>query len=248
VTDDILARLRRIQRHALDLQAAVSAAQSRPLSSDGGRGTDPSGSVDVVVAPDGLPLQIAVRAGWQRQVRPEELGNAVLRAFAQAVAGPGRAAADSFDLDEWHSQVRRIEADSGDNPSRARALPQVEPYGSPRDPLALTEDVLNALKTVRDEGVASASQWTGWDGGRAVSITLGIGGLQACTVDPRWAAQRAASELTRALAEALSAARERKEQQAMRRRDESQRLESLAREALATLAMTQNVTPRREER
>ncbi|MFI6784435.1 hypothetical protein [Micromonospora sp. NPDC050276] len=236
MSEEFLARLQQIQAHALSLQVAM---QSQPQPSEG-RGTDPRGCVAVVIDPDGLPSRIEVWTGWQRHVAPEELGSLILRLFREVAAQTMRAWSESFDFDTWRS---RAEATRVEELERAGlpALEQARPFGSPRDPLTLTEEALRALKATREQAAAPPVTATGWDGERAVSITLAPGGLQGCTIDSRWALRHGASAVNAALREALKEARAALEEHAARRRAQAQRLDDLAREALATLAGLQNV-------
>ncbi|PYC73898.1 hypothetical protein C7C45_06070 [Micromonospora arborensis] len=242
MSDDILARLQQIQGHTLKLQAAM---QSQPKPSEG-HGTDPSGCVGLVVDPDGLPSRIEVRAGWQRHVAAAELGPLVLLVFQETAAQATQAWSESFDLDAWRSRAEAARAGEREG-AGLPPLQQARPFGSPRDPLTLTEEALKALKATRDQAAAPPVTVTGWDGDRAVSITLTPGGLQGCTINPRWALRQGASALNAALREALRAARAAIEEHAARRRAEAQGLDDLAREALATLARFQDFNNPPEE-
>ncbi|MBQ0990705.1 hypothetical protein KBX08_11450 [Micromonospora sp. H61] len=242
MSDDLLARLQRIQGHALNLQAAM---QSQPRPNEG-RGTDPTGCITVVVGPDGLPSDIEVRAGWQRHVAAEELGSVVLLVFEEATAQATRAWSESFDLDAWRFRAEAARAGEQEG-AGLPPLDQTQAFGSPRDPLTLTEEALKALKATRDQAAAAPVMLTGWDGERTVSITVAPGGLQGCTINPRWATRNGASALNAALREALREARAAMEEHAARRRAEAQGLDDLAREALATLARFQDLNNSPEE-
>lgn len=245
MTEDIFARLAQVQRHTRDLQAAVNAmlAQAQPSE---GRGTDPSGCVAVVVGPDGLPSRIEVNSGWQRQMAPEELGSCVLLAYQQAAAEAMRAWSESFDSEKWKAQTGAVEAGERDG-TPPPPVEQVQPYGSPRDTLMLTEEALTALKATREQAAAPSTS-TGWGGNRAVSVTLTRGGLHDCTIDPQWALRHGATAVNAALSEALREARAALEKHAAQRKADVQRLDDLAREALATLARFQDLIDVPKER
>jgi hypothetical protein len=242
MSDEILARLQQIQGHALKIQAAM---QSQPQPGEG-RGSDPRGCVAVVVDPDGLPSRIEVWAGWQRHVAAEELGSLVVRLYGEVAAQAMQAWSASFDLDAWRSRAEAVRA-GGQEDAGLSPLAPAPAFGGPRDLLTLTEEALEALKATRDQAAAPSVAATGWDGDRAVSITLTPGGLQGCTIDPRWAVRHGASAVNAALREALSQARAELEEHAARRRAQAQGLDDLAREALATLALFHDVHNSSEE-
>lgn len=242
MSDEILARLQQIHGHALKIQAAM---QSQPRPNEG-RGTDPNGCVGVVVDPDGLPSRIEVWTGWQRHVAAEELGSLVLRLFREVAAQTMRAWSASFDLDAWRSRAEAAQAAEQEN-AGLPPLAQAQAFGTPRDLLTLTEEALKALTATRGQAAAPPVTATGWDGDRAVSITLTPGGLQGCTINPRWATRSGTSALNAALREALGEARAAMEEYAARRRAEAQGLDDLAREALATLARFHDMNDSPEE-
>ncbi|MEU6206088.1 hypothetical protein ABZ814_21200 [Micromonospora musae] len=246
MNEEALTRLQQIQRNALDVQAAMTAMQLQPRPSEE-RGTDPSGCVAVVVDSGGLPSFIEVTVGWQRHLAAEDLARSVLLAFQEAVAEATRAWSESFDFDAWRSRAEAARAEARDGGAPPLHLEQVQSGGS-TDPSALTEEVLRALKTARDQAAAPLITSTGRGGDRAVSITLALGGLQACTIDSRWAARQGASALNAALAEALEEARFAMEEQAAQRRTEAQSVDDLTREALATLAGFQDLNQLPRER
>lgn len=102
MSEDYLARLREIQKRALELQRAISAMQAQPHPS-GARGTDPTGFVVVAVESDGLPSRIEVNTGWQRHLAADEIGPSVLLAFQQAVAEASRAWSESLNTESVRS-------------------------------------------------------------------------------------------------------------------------------------------------
>src|SRR5690606_16338597 len=114
-------------------------------------------------------------------------------------------------------------------------LAQVQLFGTPPDISTLADEALRALKSTRDQAAAPATS-TGWSGERAASITLSRGGLHDCTIDPQWALRHGAAAVNAALTEALREARAALEEHSAQRRAEAQRLDDLAREALAALA------------
>ncbi|MEV6371103.1 hypothetical protein AB0L86_29865 [Micromonospora musae] len=246
MNEEALTRLQQIQRKVLDVQAAMTAMQLHPRPGEE-RGTDPSGCVAVVVDSGGLPSFIEVTVGWQRHLAAEELARSVLLAFQEAVAEATRVWSESFDFDAWRSRAEAARTEARDGGAPPLHLEQVQPSGGSPDPSALTEEVLRALKTARDQAAAPMTS-IGRGGDRAVSITLAPGGLQACTIDSRWAARQGASVLNAALAEALEEARFAMEEQAARRRTEAQGVNDLTREALATLAGFQDLNQLPKER
>lgn len=241
MTEDMLARLAAIQRQAAELQSAVSAVQSQPQP-QAGRGTDPGGWVSVTVDARGLPSRIEVRTGWQRRVAPEELGALVMVASAEALSDLARAWSESVDVDPLRSDVRASYPDGQELP--ASTLQRAEVYGHARDPLALTEEVLVALKAAQTSPEDAAPTGRGSAGNGAVTVALGPGGLSSCAIDARWAAQHGASGLNRALVEALSDARQALDERAERRRADAQNLTDLMNDALATLVRLEDRQPK----
>lgn len=248
---DPLARLREIQSRALELQDAICAIQSQPHP-NGARGTDPTGFVVVTVAADSLPSRIEVGAGWQRHLTADEIAPSVLLAFQQAVAEASRAWSESLNTHTMRSltSLNRRGKAASEAPGRGgeAAMVQAQPIGDPRDPLSLTEEVLSALKVTRDQAAEASPTLTGWDWDRAVSITLTPTGLQACTINPQWAAREGSAGINAALSEALRQARAGIEECAARRKSTTQNLDELAQQALATLAGFQNLTNSPKER
>ncbi|MFG2067751.1 YbaB/EbfC family nucleoid-associated protein [Micromonospora tulbaghiae] len=236
----MLARLAAIQRQVAELQSAVSAFQSQPQPREG-RGTDPGGWVSVFVDARGLPSRIEVRTGWQRQVAPEALEALVMAASAEALSDLTRAWSE-VDVEPMLSDFRAAHPD-GQVPA-ASMLQRAEVYGHARDPFALTEEVLVALKVAQAQPDDAVPSGRGLGGNGAVALTIGAGGLSSCAIDGRWAAQHGASGLNRALAEALSDAREALNEQAERRRADAQNLTGLMNDALATLVRLEDRQPK----
>ncbi len=242
--EKMLARLGEIQGRVLELEAMVGAmrAQYRPAP---GHGTDPSGCVAVVVDPDGLPSRIEIRTGWQRQLAAEAMSSAVMLAFEQAVVDSMREWSDVPDA--RGQRVQGEGAGQGEEKPQS-SVPQPLPLGSPREPVALAEEALDLLKAARSAGVAPPDQCSGSGGAGAVSVTFGVGGFQACSIDPQWVRRQGVAVVNSALAEALREARAVREDQVTQRRAETQRLNDLERDALATLVGFKDLTDLPERR
>ncbi|MFI2666695.1 hypothetical protein [Micromonospora carbonacea] len=249
MSDEILDKLRRLHQYTADLNGLLASVQAQAPPEEA-TGTDPSGAVQVKLGPDGLPTDIRVMSGWQPRVEPQDLGQAVLAAFQAAVAEGQRAWSEGFDGASWLAEAERVERRAEDRyEGEALApLPPAPVYGQPRDPLAMTEDVLKALQAVRTRGVQPPAPASGRNRERTVSITLSPGGLQGCEIEPRWAAREGAAGVNSGLSEALAQAHAVLRGQAAQGEAEAANLDALAREALATLASLTNVDRRGERR
>ncbi len=246
---DLTRRLADLQRYTDGLRTVVAAVDTEtPQPSEG---VDASGAVTVTVNGAGTVAAVRVRQGWQQCLGAREVADAVMQAFEAAVAAGMQRWSTALERAAWPSRVQRFEA--GDGPAgsirRDQAPEQPRPAGSARDPHEVTEDVLAVLSTVRTATAAAApGAATGCDETGRVSITVSgtDGRLEACTVEPGWAARQDGHALTAALSAALRAA----QAQVAGQNPDAQRgeLDRLLADALAVLTNATSSHPGRDGR
>lgn len=223
MTPEILQSLRRLQTYAAGLsELAASVRAEAPESFEG---ADPTGSVSVKLGADGVPTAIRVEPDWDSELEPEALGAAVMSAVSSAVTVGMQAWSATLEQTSWRERVARYESEAAAQPaalvdagplvdsgSLVDSAPLVDSVASPltdrvsaRDLGELTEELIAALTAARTR--AAAAEGVGAAGSGRVSIVLARTGLQACTIEPTWAWRQTADALTRALMDALRAAR-----------------------------------------
>jgi hypothetical protein len=215
MTEDIGRELRKIQQYAAGLQGLLADVHAKsPRSAEG---TDRSGAVRVVLGHDGLPASVRVESDWQRRLKPEGFGGAVMEAFSVAMGE--RMAVWTTELEEQglRSKVERLRTgfDSQSAATPAGQIPaafrRAEASAvSPRPMGDITEEVLKAFDSVNEFTAQSAKPTTA-DGTSAqgkLKITLSKSALVSCVAEPRWVAGQSAARLMNALGEALRGARE----------------------------------------
>jgi len=200
---DMVLRLQQLQEQAAQLgQLARDLAEVTPQRS---QGSDATGYARVALGPDGLPIQISIRDGWQRRLEPERLGAAVLEANNDAIQHTMQAWTAQLDDSGWSSRAD-VDAATGKVPAPATAEMSTPPHGQGRDVNELAEHVLSALQAAQRPPADAPAPNEGADDGRHVTVQVGPGGLTACTVDPGWAARRDGGTISAALASALKRA------------------------------------------
>jgi hypothetical protein len=179
--------------------------------------TDATGTVRVVVAPDGLPESITVGEDWRRTVGSE--------GFAAAVTEACRNAAAAQALSEPEPPAGPVERDGADRLDRAKEIVAfVE--GDPRadlPPVDLEEINPRPLSSIIEEALraadavsAMAASWVPEEvppneapAGHRLSLAVAPFGLLSCTADPAWVGRQETADLEEALAAALRFVRSR---------------------------------------
>ncbi|MEJ3742796.1 hypothetical protein WEI85_05860 [Actinomycetes bacterium KLBMP 9797] len=235
MTEEILAKLRRLQQQTQGLRELFE--NLRAHAPAGADGHDPTRSVHVLIGGDGLPTEIRVAPGWQNQLAPNNIGQAVLDASAAAVTAGMQAWSHALDQMRWASRVAEFEARS--EPARAGHEPSFPPpdtvgSGAAREPHEVAEDVLRAAEQLRRSTAAgAAAAGTGTDQSGNVAITLTHAGLQACSIQAAWASRQDGNALAAALNLALRTARAQLDAHA--KQPEPDAFSHLADQALSTL-------------
>ncbi|MFV2104705.1 hypothetical protein [Micromonospora sp. LOL_024] len=243
MSDEIVQKLRQLSQYTADLRSLIDQVQARSPHAPT-IATDPSGAVRIRVDATGLPESIQVEPGWQWRVQPQQLSECVLLAYQEAARQVMQSLAAGLTADGWHAGTEQAEARRQHS---AAVLPPPSVYGQPRDPLALAEEVMKALETARAGSAAVATDHVGQAGRQNVSVTLSTSGLQSCSITPAWAARHSAASINDALGQALRSARSALSDATSRHRIETKMLDTLAGEALATLASITETTDRRKE-
>jgi hypothetical protein len=228
--EDIVRDIERMQQQASELEALIAGAQAHaPTRAEG---TDATGAVRITLGPDGLPESVRVDRDWKGVLRPAAVGEAVVQ--SHAAAAQQRMAAWSAALEEggWSPSVGEALS------SAPEPLPAPPTFPTPRRDL---DDVADAVKqafaTVEElaRRPALTAARTGSNRDATVTITLSMAGLLSCTVDARWAARQTGTALSRALQQALDAARG-SLAQAAAAPDPTQRLDQLFGEVLSHIS------------
>lgn len=196
---DMMRQLQQLQRQAEQLgQLARDLAAATPRRSEG---TDATGWVRIVLGPDGFPVEIRIRDGWQQRLEPERLGTAVREANTDAVQRAMRAWTDQLDDAGWW----RRRADLEETVAPGDGVPDM-PYGQRRESADLAEEALASLQMAQAQPNLPVVSDEGTDDGRRIVVQLGSGGLTGCTIDAGWAARSATSSINAALSSALQRA------------------------------------------
>jgi hypothetical protein len=200
VDGDMLARLGQLQAKVARIgEVAGRLAAAVPTRAEG---CDASGSVEIVLAGDGIPDTITVRNGWDRRLEADGLAAAVMDANTEAIRSGMTAWGNQLDDTRWWAQRADLDENDPQPPANSPSLPE----GIARDPNALAEDVLKALHNVQRPPAAPA-RGEGSDSGRHVVVVLEGAGLADCSVQSDWAARRDGDTITAALNQALRAAK-----------------------------------------
>ncbi|MHA6765347.1 hypothetical protein [Streptacidiphilus sp. PAMC 29251] len=208
--ESIVQGLEALQSHMKAMQEVL--AEARQTAPQRVEGRDHSGSVTVAVGPDGLPDTVTVAAGWQRRIRPSDLGAAVREACG---------AADEKRLADWAVAFSQVDVPSrlAARQSAAQVVSEgpnllVGGLGQSRQdpPRALdlvVEDALTVLDTVTGDvaQVPQVPQGGGSDSLGKVSVVLAQHGFVSCEVDEQWAAQAGEGRIGGALNEAFAVER-----------------------------------------
>lgn len=241
MSEEILRELRQMQQYAAMLQGLLDEAQGR--APERSQGEDSAAVVGVVLDSAGIPVEIRVGSGWERQIEAAALGAAVLDAFGQAAQTRTQAWAASLESGTWADRIgKMMEADSAGRPvaTPIQEVPQLfrrDQAPAPSRPVnELAEEMISAFDRVDDiaKEAAAAQEHLGVDSSGKARVTLSQAGLIGCAVEETWASGRSGEFLTRALNQALSAARDRMRAQAGVPTAQGQ-LDSLLNEAMTLL-------------
>jgi hypothetical protein len=178
------------------------------------QGSDRSGSVTAELGADGFPRAVAISSGWQRRIRPSDLGAAVCEASQDAMARRVAAWSAAFSRMDVPSLIaaRRSSAESGEpaqDPAGAGAGRSEWRNGPPRPVDSVVEDALALLDTAAGSvgRVPRVPSGRGTGGRGMVVVVLNQRGLTSCEVDERWAAHEDSGRISTACNDALTRAR-----------------------------------------
>ncbi|MGC9665584.1 hypothetical protein ACNTMW_03400 [Planosporangium sp. 12N6] len=244
MNEDFMRELARLQRYTAGLSRLMADAQSRLARR--AEGSDGSGRVSAVLAPDGLPETLHVRSDWRDALDPARVGDAVVEACR--VAANERMASWSRSLEDegWLARANRLREDVEERPVAAEPVtgrPVGVDQAGPRSMESLAEGVLTEFDTVGRFAGAPVLTATGTGSDRTghVTITLSKAGVTSCAVDQHWVARQAGTDLNSAFAEALAEARTDLVRVLEQAPDPTARLDQLLGDALSLLADPQRL-------
>lgn len=214
--EEFLRDLEQLRRYGSGLQDLMSELQR--LAPERSEGADSTGSVRVILGPDGTPETIRVGAYWKEKLQPAAIAGAVNGACQAAMQKRGAEWAATMERVHWRERLEALDdspaggSSPGGTPAgqvpagfRRQEPPPAPAFNpdevDPEDVLQLADAALNAELPDKPLTGRGASR----DG--MLEIQLGQGGQVACRIDPRWAAGRSGAQLSEALATALAAAR-----------------------------------------
>jgi hypothetical protein len=203
-----MAQFAQMQKYTAALHGLMNSAQAQaPRHAEG---SDRTGSVRVVLGPDGLPESFHIDMEWNRRITTDAFAGAVVEAFQTAVSERMAAWSESLAEDGWQDHADRLRgpqsAPEGRGPASFRA--QVEEV-RPRPLGDITEDVIKALDNIDTfSSVPREDGGTGSDRSGGLTITLSTTALTSCVAESDWVSQQSAASLMNALGQALAAARE----------------------------------------
>jgi hypothetical protein len=211
-----------LQEHASRLQQVIAEAQSSaPAHADG---SDSRGAVHVRLGPDGLPRSFRVKGDWNRRVPADAFAAAVFEACMTAARERTAAWAARLEREGWQSRVDQLRDEldqtpagaadtgaahmpvSGRVPAAFAGMPRED---EPRSLHVLAEDALSAFDAVERQAASPPGppQGSGDAADGRLVLTLSASSLVSCRADPEWVTGQTATGLTRALGQALAAAR-----------------------------------------
>jgi hypothetical protein len=173
--------------------------------------SDESGSIRVVLGPDGIPQVIQVDQDWRRKAGAEGLAAAVSRACARAHEAYESKQTIAIDSSDWPRRaIQVIEYLAGDGPP-PQGLEAVPP---PPAPVMWSASMIDRYAAAWD-GLASGDElvrrtereYTGDGAAGRVTLTLAIRGPVICDADPDWLRRSEAQEIEQGLSAALAALR-----------------------------------------
>jgi hypothetical protein len=188
-------RLRMGRAQATLAQAITAGAAIR-------EGTDPSGSITVILDDDGAAQDVRVAVDWSHRLATDQVGAAVVAADEDAaIRRATRTAAELGPVTATQQSAMDIA------PRLPEWLEPVPPAAGPRRSLTeLTAAVWAAFDDLhRVTTPPRPTRASGADG--ALEVVLSHGRIIECTIDPHWLARQDDTTLSHALREALRAAR-----------------------------------------
>jgi hypothetical protein len=201
MSDDLVQDLNQLQRYAAGLGDLAAAAEPRRIEC-----TDASGAVRVTLGPDGLPASISVDEDWKRYLRADRFAGAVRQATDAAALHRTLALAQA--LPNWPAVAAPAVPEGEIEPVPAAPAHRRDLSGvRPRDPGNVIAEALTILDSGGRPAEAPPPRGVGSAAFGKLTIALTIGGLESCTADPQWVAQKTGEELTDAFAAALTTAR-----------------------------------------
>ncbi|MCX4746683.1 hypothetical protein OG455_14340 [Kitasatospora sp. NBC_01287] len=209
----IIQRLEVLQSHMSVMKNLLADAQQ--TASRQAEGTDRSGGVKAILAPDGLPEAIVLTSGWQRRVRPADLSAAVREACQAAGEQQAAAWATAFAQANVPARLAALNqgqpTDGAGAEARSADHPQaVHEAAEPPRPLAeVMEDALTILSSATRNAApdSAVAQGSGSDGSGRIVVVLTQQGLSSCEMDAHWTAQQSGSRIAAAFKEAVGSAR-----------------------------------------
>ncbi|MBP2322851.1 DNA-binding protein YbaB [Kibdelosporangium banguiense] len=199
--DDLIKELQQLQQYAAGLQGLIANAEANaPARAEG---TDSTGAVHVVLGPNGVPKSFRVEGDWERKLKPEAFGDAVVGAFQAAMDERLKAWSATLSKDDWQSKV--------DNLDRRPEVPVMfqgpKFSGKPRSLDALAEEMIKAFDDAEKvPDLPEPNNAVGTAGGGKLVLTLSKSAVVSCVADSRWVSAQTATRLTNALSEALAMA------------------------------------------
>lgn len=214
MTDQGIRELATLQLHVSAIHRLIAGAfEKAPRRSDG---MDDAAAVRVFLDRNGLPERIQIVSDWRDRVGPDKLGDAVVYAFRAAVDDRVTVWADALREAGWHDKANRLKrylsspASSMPSDKLPAAFQRDKKGAVPRTLEDVTEEFIRAADNISEAPALPGRvrrKSTGWSIGRKACLVLDANGIKACVIDRQWASARTGSEISKALGEALAAAR-----------------------------------------
>jgi len=172
----------------LHARFAQAAAQGQATS----EGTDPTGAVTVILAPNGFARDVRIASDWHRRLRAEQVAQALVAADSDAAQRRAHATAEAF------GSIQDEPTEKPVSPAPAPARPS-----QPR-PLVDLADLASAAFDDIGRITAPPAPITGAGAGGAVRVSMAHGRITGCAIDLPWLSRQDDMTLAHALREALS--------------------------------------------
>lgn len=206
--NDLMSQLAQIQRYATGMGRLIADAQEAAPSR--AEGADRSGTVQVELGRDGVPVSFRVAQDWDAKLAPEAFCPAVMEAFQAAMAARLEAWSETLRSDSWTDRLEELKRPAETSNGQAPTIPAAfrKPATS-RSASALTNDMLRMLENPASTAprASGGGLGEGSSTGDRLTITLSDSGMVSCTAESRWVADQTAARLMTALGEALRAAK-----------------------------------------
>lgn len=236
MNDDLMAQFAQMQKYMAAMHNMINKAQA--YAPKEAKGADETGTVEVVLGPNGLPKSFRVIEEWDENLEPGDVGGAVVEAFQAAVTKRMTLWSETLEETDLAEEIERLKQGTVSDRERIPEAFQgkVEEIENPRPLNEITEDVLGAFDDIDSfTGLPSSDTASGKDETESVTITLSATGLTSCTVDTRWAERATATRLMVALTQASDAAKQELSTEA-RKGNRKAGLDRLIAETMARLA------------